>query len=242
MIYLRAFPRVWPSSVNSNEAAVSVEPGNYIMSVNPSQIALWIRGKTHDSNSLGLDLLFLFFILNLLIVCLRLRRGWGILHVGILSLRLLFLRSGRHFLSSFIKFLSKWLRSWLLWFLWRAGWNIRLCCYQTRYLFTAELFDGNFWARLLWRTEQKLWGTGFSSEVWLSDWSLQTCSSNNHLQDSGLTYYPHCDPKLKSILRQAVSQQLFKPIITLCTEESGLSQATLLQPKTFISTRTVALF
>lgn len=30
-IHLRAFPRVCPSSVNSNEAAESVEPGSYLM-------------------------------------------------------------------------------------------------------------------------------------------------------------------------------------------------------------------
>jgi hypothetical protein len=28
MMYLRAFPRVWPSLRNSNEAAVGVEPGS----------------------------------------------------------------------------------------------------------------------------------------------------------------------------------------------------------------------
>jgi len=28
MTYLRAFPKVWPSSRNSNEAAVSVDPGS----------------------------------------------------------------------------------------------------------------------------------------------------------------------------------------------------------------------
>jgi hypothetical protein len=29
MTYLKALPRVWPSLMNSNEAAVSVEPGSY---------------------------------------------------------------------------------------------------------------------------------------------------------------------------------------------------------------------
>lgn len=29
MMYLRALPRVWPSSRNSKEAAVGVEPGSY---------------------------------------------------------------------------------------------------------------------------------------------------------------------------------------------------------------------
>lgn len=31
MMYLSAFPIVWPSSRNSNEAAVSVEPGSWQM-------------------------------------------------------------------------------------------------------------------------------------------------------------------------------------------------------------------
>jgi hypothetical protein len=32
MMYLNALPMVWPSSINSNDAAVSVDPGSYICS------------------------------------------------------------------------------------------------------------------------------------------------------------------------------------------------------------------
>ena len=33
MMYRSAFPRVWPSSANSNDAAVAVDPGSWIVMV-----------------------------------------------------------------------------------------------------------------------------------------------------------------------------------------------------------------
>ena len=83
MTYLSAFPRVWPSFRNSNEAAVGVEPGSYWNVSDHFLLTIFAQHvrTTHELNSLRL---FLLKILLILLTCAVF--GIRISHGGVVSL------------------------------------------------------------------------------------------------------------------------------------------------------------